>query len=132
MKKTFTELKVFENVAVEYLLKNEYLKDNAWTEKQPTKLVSNIKSVFKQLPKIFEDFNSQVEDFKDLNCLVAENGAMLKDENGKHLFSSKGSIELRKSIKDLLETETEISQRIIEGDFDLNEIENEAFKGIVI
>lgn len=134
IEKTHNELFAFNQVASNYLLENEYIgKDGQPTKKDHTKLVTCLKNILKQVVVIFADYNEERQCIVEMNCVVDSiSKVMLKNERGEYTYTAEGAKKMRKEIKDLNETSVSLHQRLVDGDFELTDNEEQAFAGLVV
>lgn len=135
--KSYLQLKTFDAVAADYLIKNGFaeMKEAAFqfTSKEPTKLVSAIKSIIRQLGSHFDFMNEEVDTFKIMNCATDPvTKVQLPKINGQRQYTVQGELKLKKDIKSFLDTEVEIHQRIVEDFGKLSQLQLETFSDIVI
>ncbi len=131
--KTYLQTMVFNQACTIYLTNNGYFKDGEMTKLEPTKLVTCLKNVLKQLPNIFAEYNEEKQCIVEMNCVVdSQTKIMLKDANGQYSYTAEGAKKMRKELKALNETKVTIHQRLVEGEFTLTSNEEEAFAGFVV
>lgn len=111
------------------------------TEKDPTKLVENIRRVLRQTDKFYADFNDKKTDiFLDHAVVDDKTKAILyddvKDGNGNvirnYKFTKDGQKKVNEAVKKLMNEEVDVNVRITDGEWKLSYEEKDAFNGIVI
>ncbi len=139
IKKTYSELFIYNQVGGAYLQKNPENKVSA----------AIIKFADKQLKQIFTDYEDELDNLRLNNCLVDEKTRAvlhkerkLIDANGKEIivmdrqFSPEGEIKLKGEIKELNKVGVDVHSRILDGIDDLIKLmtdeEKEAFSEIFI
>ena len=136
--RTYKELQKFDGISTKYMVANGYYVfaedgKGSYTEKEPTKLVTNIKNVIKQITKHFEEFNELAEEQRIDNCSVDEKTKIiLREPDRSYKFTKEGLKALNKAFKELENTKVEIHIRITEGEWELSDDEKEVFSGLVI
>ena len=137
--RTYKELQEFDNAATAYLVANGYYdKDNRrFTDKEPTKLVSNMRNVIKQCSKHFEEFEECMEELRIDHCSVDEKSKVILRELDKTYKYTKEKLkELNTAAKNLRNEKVVIHERmtVLEKDqkWDLSEEEIRCFGGLII
>lgn len=128
IKKTYEEIFTFGNVGGAYLKKFEG-KEN--------KLSGAIKSAFKDVKKIVEEYNEELNDLDREHALEDEKTkAILLHPDGTRQKSKDGDKKFADAVKVLRKKQVEINQRISDGSNSfidsLTDLQKEAFSGIVI
>lgn len=137
IKKTYLQLIEFNIASGKYLMAKG---------SEDNKLSSAIKLINKQLGKIFEDYNDEVDTIKLNNCLVDnETQAILYDiipgVNGREStrerkYSVSGQIKIKSELKNLGKKQVQIHSRIVENCEDLisklTDDQKEAFSELII
>ncbi len=149
MKKKFTYegIKAWDSVATQYLIRNGYYnnatnetatspaKAAGFTNKENTKLTSNMRNIIKQIGKHYQAYNERIDDLQIDFCAVDEKThTILLDEKGNRKFTVEKLKEYKQAVKKLDQEEVDIHVRITEGVKmdELMDEEIEYFSGVII
>jgi len=149
LKKSYLELFQFESVGSAYIANVAAKSETSNQIKIEDKLCVQIKNVFKQIVKIRETYNEEVDRLQTNNCMTYPEGhkfhkAIMYEEvkmpdgtmGRQKQFNPEGELKLKKELKVLLDEKVDIHSRIPEGveEFikDLSDYEKEVFSGLVI
>jgi hypothetical protein len=131
--KSYKMLQAFSHIANGYLIKNGYIQDNKYTDKEPTKLVLNIKTVLKDLETISQSMMVKIDNLGIDLCLEDPiTKAVLYNEKGGYQYTKENLKIFNAKARDLSDSLIDIDARITEGELSLTNEEKEYFSGIVI
>ncbi len=139
--KTYFEIKIIDALLADYLIRNNFLADKKYTDKQPTVFASAAKNILNQIAKHFLILNDEIDSLKIKNCAcdpvtkVQLKGPNDNFGNPTRQFTSEGELQLKSDLKALMKVEVELHARIIKEvdlDFKPTDEEREAYTGILL